>query len=54
MTGRRRRSRAGRLIALIVVLLLCFWMLHRLFIGIPPAAPPEVKTGAATPASLSG
>ena len=54
MTGRRRRSRAGRLIALIVVLLLCFWMLYRRFIGIPPAAPPEVKTGTAPPACLRG
>jgi hypothetical protein len=38
------------LIVLIVVLLLCMWMLYRLFIGIPPAPPPEVKQGTAIPA----
>ena len=44
MSPRRRRASAGRLIALIVALLLCIWMLYRLFIGIPPAPPPAVKT----------
>ena len=43
MIGRRRSSRAN-LIALIVVLLLCIWLLYKLFIGIPPAPPPVVKT----------
>jgi len=47
MSPRRRRASAGRLIALIVALLLCIWLLYRLFIGIPPAPPPEVKTAGA-------
>jgi len=47
MSPRRRRASAGRLIALIVALLLCIWLLYRLFIGIPPAPPPEVKTAVA-------
>jgi hypothetical protein len=38
------------LVVLIIVLLLCMWMLYRLFIGIPPAPPPEVKRAAASPA----
>lgn len=47
MSPRRRRASAGRLLALIVALLLCIWLLYRLFIGIPPAPPPEVKTAVA-------
>jgi hypothetical protein len=43
----RRRASGGRLIALVITLLLCMWLLYRLFIGLPPAPPPEVKTGAA-------
>ncbi len=43
MTRRRRRSTVS-LIALIIALLLCIWLLYRLFVGIPPAPPPEVKT----------
>jgi hypothetical protein len=43
MTGRRRRSTAS-LVALIIVLLLCIWLLYRLFIGLPPAPAPSVKT----------
>ncbi|MFB3881461.1 MAG: hypothetical protein ACE149_09355 [Armatimonadota bacterium] len=43
MTGRRRSSKAN-LIALIVALGLCIWLLYKLFIGIPPAPPPVVKT----------
>jgi hypothetical protein len=42
---RRRRASAGRLIALIITLLLCIYLLYRLFIGIPAAPTPEVKTG---------
>lgn len=42
---RRRRASAGRLIALIITLLLCIYLLYRLFIGIPAAPAPEVKTG---------
>jgi hypothetical protein len=33
-------------VTIIIVLLLCMWMLYRLFIGIPPAPPPEVKQAA--------
>ncbi|MCJ7752724.1 MAG: hypothetical protein MUQ65_16830, partial [Armatimonadetes bacterium] len=47
MSPRRRRASAGRLIALIVALLLCIWLLYKLFIGIPPAPPPGVKTAVA-------
>lgn len=47
MSPRRRRSSAGRLIVLIVALLLCIWMLYKLFIGIAPAPPPEVKAAVA-------
>ena len=46
MTPRRRAS-AVRLVTIIVVLLLCMWMLYRLFIGIPPAPAPNVTTGRA-------
>ena len=45
MTPRRRSASAGRLVALIVMLLLCIWMLYKLFIAVPPAAGPEVKVG---------
>ena len=47
MSPRRRKASAVRLITLIVALLLCIWLLYRLFIGIPPAPPPEVKTALA-------
>jgi hypothetical protein len=45
MTPKRRRASAGRLTALIVLLLLCMWTLYKVFIAVPPAPPPEVKTG---------
>lgn len=45
MIPRRRKASAGRLVALIVMLLLCIWMLYRLFIAVPPAPAPEVKVG---------
>lgn len=45
-TQRRRRSTAN-LIALIVILLVCIWLLYKLFIGIPPAPAPEVREAAA-------
>jgi hypothetical protein len=45
MTPRRRRASAGQLVALIVMLLLCIWMLYKLFIAVPPAPAPEVRVG---------
>ncbi len=51
---RRRKASAGRLLALIITLLLCIYLLYRLFIGLPPAPAPEVKTGAIPPAFLRG
>jgi len=47
MSPRRRRAGAFRLIVFIVALLLCIWLLYRLFIGIGPAPPPRVQPGAA-------
>jgi hypothetical protein len=47
MSQRRRRASTARLVALIIVLLVCIWLLYRLFLGLPPAPPPEV-----VPASL--
>jgi hypothetical protein len=44
---RRRRTATARLIALIAVLLLCMWLLYRLFIAVPPAPPPTIKIAAA-------
>ncbi len=41
--ARRRRASNLTLVALIILLLLCIWMLYRLFIGIPSAPPPQVK-----------
>lgn len=49
MTPRRRRASAGRLIALIVMLLLCIWLLYKLFIAVPPAPAPQVKVGLLPP-----
>ena len=40
---RRRRASTANLIALIIVLLMCLWLLYKLFIGIPSAPPPQVK-----------
>jgi hypothetical protein len=51
MSPRRRRSSALRLVVFIVALLLCIWLLYRLFIGIGPAPPPRIERGAA-PASV--
>lgn len=44
---RRRRSANLRLLGLIAVLLLCMWLLYRLFIAVPPAPPPTIKLAAA-------
>jgi hypothetical protein len=43
MTGDRRRAGAARLIALIVMLLLCMWLLYRVFVTVPAAPPPKIK-----------
>jgi len=51
MSPRRRRSSALRLVVIIVALLLCIWLLYRLFIGVEPAPSPKIERGAA-PASL--
>jgi hypothetical protein len=48
ISPRRRKASTGRLVALIAVLLLCMWLLYRLFIGIPPAPAPEVREAAAS------
>jgi len=45
MSPQRRKASSGRLIALIVVLLMCIWMLYRIFIDVPPAPPAEVEVG---------
>jgi len=41
---RRRRSSNLSLVVLIIALLLCIWLLYRLFVGLPPAPAPVVKT----------
>lgn len=46
----RRRAAAARLVGLIALMLLAMWALYRLFIALPPAPPPRVRTGAAPPA----
>ena len=43
MTGDRRRAGAARLIALLVMLLLCMWLLYRVFVAVPPAPPPKIR-----------
>ena len=43
MTGDRRRAGAARLIALIVMLLLCMWLLYRVFVAVPAAPPPKIR-----------
>ena len=43
MRRRRRRASTANLIALIIVLLMCLWLLYKMFIGIPSAPPPQVK-----------
>jgi hypothetical protein len=53
MTPRRRRASIIRLVSLIVLLLLAMWVLHRIFIDIPPAPEPEVTQGAVYPAPLT-
>jgi len=40
---RRRRSSNLSLVVLIIALLLCIWLLYRLFVGLPPAPAPAVK-----------
>ncbi len=45
---RRPRSRAS-LVVLILVLLLCMWLMYKLFIGIPKAPAPTVKMAALRP-----
>jgi cytosine/uracil/thiamine/allantoin permease len=44
MTGRKRRSTAS-LVVLLIILLLCIWMLYKMFIGLPPAPAPKVEQG---------
>jgi hypothetical protein len=44
MTGRRRRSTAS-LVILLLVLLMCIWLLYKLFIGLPAAPAPKVEQG---------
>jgi hypothetical protein len=41
---RRRRTSKLSLVVLIIVLALCIWLLYRLFIGLPPAPSPVVRT----------
>ena len=53
MTPRRRKASILRLMALIGLLLLSMWMLHRIFIDVPPAPEPEVTQGAAYLAPLA-
>jgi hypothetical protein len=53
MSPRRRRASSVRLVVLIAVLLLCIWLLYRLFVGVAPSPPPEVKTAAADVQSYS-
>jgi len=53
MTPQRRRASIIRLVALIVLLLLAMWVLHRIFIDVPPAPEPEVTQGAAYLAPLT-
>ena len=43
MSGHRRRAGVARLVALIVMLLLCMWLLYRTFVAIPSAPPPKIK-----------
>jgi hypothetical protein len=40
---RRRRSSNLTLVVLIIALLLCIWLLYRLFVGLPPAPAPAAK-----------
>jgi hypothetical protein len=44
---RPRQSRAGavRLGLILAALLLCIWLLYRIFIAVPPAPPPTVSYG---------
>jgi len=42
MKLRRRKADAARLLILIIGLLICIWLLYRLFLGLPPAPPPRV------------
>lgn len=44
MSARRRKGSTARLVVLIVLTLICIWLLYKVFIGIPPAPPPTVKT----------
>jgi len=43
MSGDRRRAGTARLIALIVMLLLCMWLLYRMFVAVPAAPPPKIR-----------
>jgi hypothetical protein len=52
MSARGRRGSAARLVVLIVLILICIWLLYKVFIGIPPAPPPTVKTGGLDAAPL--
>jgi len=45
MSTRRRKGSTARLVVLIVLILICIWLLYKVFIGIPPAPPPTIKTG---------
>ncbi len=46
MRPRQRRASALRLAVIIGLLLLCIWLLYRVFIAVPPAPPPRVTYGA--------
>jgi hypothetical protein len=44
MSARRRKGSTARLVVLIILILICIWLLYKVFIGIPPAPPPTIKT----------
>lgn len=44
MSAPRRRGSAARLVVLIILILICIWLLYKVFIGIPPAPPPTITT----------
>jgi hypothetical protein len=52
MSARRRRGSTARLVVLIILILICIWLLYKVFIGIPPAPPPTVKTSGLAAAPL--
>jgi hypothetical protein len=51
MGGRRPALHAVRLVAIIAILVLCMWIVYRVFIDIPPAPPPQVTISTAPQSS---